>query len=112
MRTQKRCNIPKPGYIYLIKADTGHYKIGCTRNLPNRLNLFAVKLPFEITLLKSLWVNDMYYFEGWLHRWFLEDRVNGEWFLLDDISIENIINFENQADLEEFISFVSYLCPA
>lgn len=99
----------RSGYIYLIKADTGHYKIGRTKSIPKRLNLFGVKLPFEVTLLKALWVNDMHYFENWLHRFFADERVNGEWFALEDISVDNIVNLEDQADLEDYISFMAHI---
>lgn len=96
------------GFIYLIKAETGHYKIGRTKSIPDRMNFFGVKLPFKFELLKTIQVNDMYYFEGWLHKFFEDERVNGEWYALEDISVENLMGLTVQADLEDYIDFMSH----
>lgn len=101
---EKRPSSENQGYIYLIKAETGHYKIGRTKSIPDRMNFFGIKLPFKVELLKAIPVDDMYYFETWLHKWFEEFRVNGEWFALDEISVSNLIKLENQADLEDYIA--------
>lgn len=97
----------KDGYIYLIKSEFGSYKIGRTKNLPERLNLFGVKLPFEIELTNAIYVDDMHFFEGWLHRHFEGYRVGGEWFNLEEHDIELLASLEDQMDLEDFIQSVS-----
>lgn len=97
----------KSGYIYLIKSEFGSYKIGRTKNLPKRLNLFGVKLPFDIELINAIYVNDTYFFESWLHQFFHECRANGEWFNLDESQAQALAELEDQIDLEDFIQSVS-----
>lgn len=103
-KKEKVATADKGGYIYLVKAETGHYKIGRTKNLPDRMNFFGVKLPFEIELIKAIPVDDTYRFENLLHQLFVEERVNGEWFALRNTSVKNIASLTNQADLEDYIS--------
>lgn len=97
---------PQEGYIYILEADTGHYKIGCTKNLTKRLTFFGVKLPFNVTLYNAVKVDDMYRFESWIHRYWEENRVNGEWFRLSAIDLDVLSGFETQADIEEFYSWI------
>lgn len=78
----------KRGYIYIIKADTGHYKIGRSYNVPKRMRLFAVKLPFGFEIINYFPTDDMYKAERDLHLLFKEKRANGEWFLLSDQNAE------------------------
>lgn len=92
----------RSGYIYIIKADTGHYKIGRTKNVPKRLNFFGVRLPFAIELCWSIKVDDMYRFESWLHRYFKNERVNGEWFNISDFDLDIFGGFKTQQDVEQY----------
>lgn len=78
----------KSGFIYLIKADTGHYKIGRTKELKRRMNLFNVNLPFQIELIHTFPSTDYVGAETDLHHRFAEKRVNGEWFQLSDDEVE------------------------
>lgn len=77
------------GHIYLIQADTGHYKIGRSRNVPERMKLFSVKLPFNFEMIHQFPCQDMYAAESDLHEIFSDKRINGEWFSLssEDVSI-------------------------
>ena len=78
----------KAGYVYVIRADTGHYKIGRTNNIPNRMRLFAVKLPFDFEVITYFPCEDMYEAESHLHQFFSGQRTNGEWFNLNPGNIE------------------------
>lgn len=78
----------RPGYVYFIKAETGQYKVGRTKNVPDRMNFFGVKLPFEFELILTLPVVDMYSAEKVLHDLWKSRRVNGEWFDLEDHQVE------------------------
>lgn len=86
--TNPQTLIPKrvveKGYVYLIRASTGHYKIGRTKDISNRFNFFVVKLPFEIELIHHFEVDDMREAEAKLHEKYKAKRVNGEWFNLTD----------------------------
>lgn len=86
----------RSGYIYVIRADTGHYKIGRTNNIPNRMKLFAVKLPFNFEIVTCFPSEDMYEAESDLHGRFNESRVNGEWFTLDSSQV-NLLKTVHQS---------------
>lgn len=77
----------RTGFIYLIKADNGFYKIGRTSDPEDRIRTFAVKLPFEVEYVCVVNTPDMYALEAKLHLKFADRRVNGEWFELtpDDV---------------------------
>jgi hypothetical protein len=75
------------GFIYLIKSETGHYKIGYSRKLFDRIKTFEVKLPFKVELIHQFPTDDVKQAESELHRYFAASRVNGEWF---DLTIEQV----------------------
>lgn len=76
----------RSGYIYIIKADTGHYKIGRSNNIPRRMSLFAVKLPFDFEIIHTFPCDDMFEAERMLHDAYTQRgfHVKGEWFNLTD----------------------------
>lgn len=83
------------GYIYLIRASTGHYKIGRTKDITARFSFFVVKLPFEIELIHHFETPDMRTAEAALHEQYKAKRVNGEWFNLTDEDVAQIRAIEN-----------------
>lgn len=83
-----------PGFVYFIKSDYG-VKIGCTKNLTDRLNVFNVKLPFKIELESFVRVIEYSKIESLLHHLLSHKNINGEWFDLDKndfIEIDTILN--------------------
>ena len=82
----------RPGYIYIIRADTGHYKIGRTKNVGTRMNFFRVQLPFKFDLVLTFPVADMYRAESLLHDLCSPLRVNGEWFELSNEHVNYLID--------------------
>lgn len=94
------------GHIYILEAETGHYKIGCTTNLESRLKNFGAKLPFDFSLLEAIEVDDIDYYEKWLHKIFADRRVTGEWFILDYYSLKAIVEYAStQYELDKFIEW-------
>lgn len=75
------------GYVYVIRAETGQYKIGRSNNVPRRMKLFSVKLPFSFEIIHHFPCQDMYLAEDDLHVIFKSRRGNGEWFNLTDEDI-------------------------
>lgn len=73
----------KPGYIYLLKSEAGHYKIGRTHNPDDRAKTFGVKLPFRVEYICLIKCNDMELLEAALHCRFAKKRLDGEWFKLN-----------------------------
>lgn len=90
--------------IYILESDINYYKIGVSNNLKQRIATFEVKLPFEIKILHKISCNEdtVYHWERWLHNFFREKRVNGEWFLLDYFCLKLLIEYlEDEQDLKE-----------
>lgn len=96
-----------PGYIYLIQADLpdNPCKIGLSKNVPNRMDLFTVKLPFDFELIHSFPADIQTRAETILHTYFDAKRLNGEWFNLDRSDIDYIRSIERYED-GEFINIV------
>jgi hypothetical protein len=77
---EKRKNIS--GYVYILKADNGIYKIGRTINLDNRIFDIGIKVPMKIDLYHSFISSDYINAEKILHEKFSDKRDHGEWFHL------------------------------
>lgn len=76
------------GYIYLMYADTGHYKIGMSVQPSERLRSFRTEMPVEVQPVYVFPTDDMRLAESALHYLFRENRYRGEWFILDDEDVE------------------------
>jgi hypothetical protein len=78
---------PRSGYVYVLRADNGLFKIGRTSNPNIRLTTLGIKLPYALTIVVILATNDMHALESDLHERFASKRKKGEWFDLgpDDI---------------------------
>ena len=88
-------------FLYVIKSEYGH-KIGITHSPEKRGSLIGTHLPFksEIVRLYPTKKENTREIEKWLHRYFREKRLNGEWFAIDasDIAkIDALILFSNSA---------------
>lgn len=81
-------NGKRDGFVYLILSEDGHYKIGRTRDVPTRTNTLEIQLPYQIEVIHSVPVKDMYWAEKHLHDRFAPKRVNGEWFKLETDDVE------------------------
>jgi hypothetical protein len=90
-RQQKKSeNRTNPGYVYLVGADNGLYKIGRAKNVDDRVNFFGVKLPMKTWLVHSFYSDNYDKAEKQLHEHFAEQRNHGEWFNLSDADVEKI----------------------
>jgi hypothetical protein len=81
------------GWVYLLKSAYG-FKVGRTRNIPNRMRSFGVKLPIIYTIPMCVWFEDHIEAEAAYHRLFADKHINGEWFKLEEQDIEKIRNQE------------------
>ena len=79
------------GYVYLIKSDYG-YKIGCSKSPKTRNNIFTIKLPFEVEMIRTYNVRDYKNTEKIVQDSFSASHLNGEWYDLKD---EEIIEIDN-----------------
>jgi hypothetical protein len=80
----------KTGHVYLVESELGFYKIGRTSKLRERMNLFEIKLPFNIKLIHSIPSDDIVWAETLLHEQYATKHINGEWFRLSSEDIDYI----------------------
>lgn len=88
--TPRQPKSAKPGYVYLLKSEVGHYKIGRTVNPENRQKTFGVQLPFRVDYECLVKTENMKGLEDQLHQKFADKRLDGEWFNLTPDDIEYI----------------------
>lgn len=84
-----------PGYVYLIKAENGLYKIGKTKNINSRLKPFSVAFPMKWELVYSFRSDDYSIAEDTLHIHFDDKRGVGEWFQLLPEDVEYIKSIQD-----------------
>ena len=95
----------KAGYVYLVKSDTGHWKIGHTAHLHDRRRAFGVKLPVEIEFTHLITCYNRYKLENELHFVFEDKRIKGsEWFDLDDVEVNWIKAIESQVHFDMLLT--------
>lgn len=78
----------RPGYVYILRSVSGHYKIGRTIDPNDRIKTFTIKLPFEVEYELVVKHEDHVWLEKELHQRFQHCRGNGEWFNLSPEDIE------------------------
>lgn len=92
-RAHEKANKVNPkefGFVYLILAENGLYKIGKARSLKSRLKPFSVHFPMKWDLVYSFYSKNYNTAEASLHERFKDKRDIGEWFKLSDSDVEYI----------------------
>jgi len=87
-----KCDI---GYVYILKSDSGLYKIGKTHNLQARIKTIKTSSPSEIEVervFKSINCGEA---EKELHDRFSAFRKTGEWFQLEQEELDLIESLED-----------------
>lgn len=81
------------GFIYLIEnTDTLEYKIGLTKNSPEkRLKQLQTGSPAKLRLKASYRTNYPHRLESILHRYYSPYRLEGEWFALSDGQVNDFL---------------------
>ena len=73
-----------PGFVYFVQEYmNGSFKIGKTKNLEKRMNIFGVKLPFENKLIFLIKTGNHHQTEVAFHKHFSDKRLEGEQFALN-----------------------------
>ncbi|WP_249928559.1 GIY-YIG nuclease family protein [Bacillus sp. PK3-056] len=94
-----------PGYVYFVQEHmNGTFKIGKTKHIEKRMNLFNVKLPFENQLVFLIKSGNHHQTEVAFHKHFSKKRVEGEWFTLDKADITWIKKGEYTSDIDKTIN--------
>lgn len=94
-RQKKENPTKKEGYVYLVGADNGLFKIGKSKNVDGRVMEFGVKLPVKTWLVHSFKSNQYDKAELTLHEVFKEKRSHGEWFALDKDDVEYVVSIQD-----------------
>lgn len=76
------------GYIYLMRADTGHYKIGRSVNPNERLRVFSTEMPVDVYTVHTFKTDNMVVAERFFHEQLRNFRYRGEWFHLNEEFVE------------------------
>lgn len=85
------------GYIYIIKAENGRFKIGRTRNLKSRMSGLRTSSATLFELIHSFRTSDSLKTEEFLHEKFAAARLHGEWFELSRESVAWLISLNDFA---------------
>lgn len=79
----------KPGYVYFVKDNNGHCKIGLAKDVSKRMGEYT-QLPYEPILVHTIKTIDMVELEIIFHEMFKSKRLRGEWFDLNEIDYKFI----------------------
>ena len=82
--------------VYLMKSEN-YYKIGISKNVNRRCKeLATTKMPYEIKIIaQTCLISNADDIEKKLHERFKKQRINGEWFLLDDKQVQQVLDIFN-----------------
>lgn len=83
------------GYVYLILAENGLYKIGKARNVSSRMQPFSVHFPMKWDLVHSFQSENYSKAETILHEKFADKRDVGEWFKLSSEDVAHIVAIQD-----------------
>jgi hypothetical protein len=75
------------GFIYLVRAHSGEYKIGRAVDVSARLRGLATLAPFDLELIHKFPADNCLLAERILHEQFAGKRIRREWFQLDQIDV-------------------------
>lgn len=81
---------PHGEYVYLLRTETGHFKIGCTTDPARRMQTFVTTLPVNVEYVCLIRCENRLDTERKLHIHFASKRRQGEWFDLTPDDVEYI----------------------
>jgi hypothetical protein len=82
------------GYVYILKASNGLYKIGHTESLNVRINKLRHTYEYQFELIHVIEAFSRYRVERYLHERFADKRVKQEWFALTDDDVKTLMQFK------------------
>lgn len=95
-----------PGYVYLLKASNGYFKIGRAFDVNKRLKGHKRMYPLQIDVLHTVYSMDMVKAENHLLKRFEEYKMQGEWFLLEPDHVEWICGLTSE-ELDQVVASAS-----
>ena len=76
-------------YIYIVKCHQ-FYKIGITFDVDKRINFLQCGNPYPIEIIYLVRCPEVRLVEQSIHQCFIDKKIRGEWFILNDKDIEDI----------------------
>lgn len=83
LRVKATSGSSQSGYVYVIRADNGLVKIGKSRDAKRRISKLNQIMPYDLEIIYTFRHDQYSDLEAFLHLYFAEFRVRGEWFSLD-----------------------------
>ena len=83
----------RDGYIYIIKeGGSSYYKIGVSKSSTYaRLKILQVGNPRKLEVILETAVSNYLELENELHKYYKDLNINGEWFILNEVLLKEII---------------------
>jgi Meiotically up-regulated gene 113 len=87
----------RPGYIYVMRLHASDrwqdcpFKIGQSVNPEIRRSQLGIVMPYELSVVKWIPTNDMDWAEDILHDTYAQERLQGEWYRLDEDAITALL---------------------
>lgn len=82
-------------FVYLLKCSE-MYKIGVSKDIPQRIRMLQTGAPFPVSLVNYIIVDAAHVQEKQLHRIFAEKRASGEWFQLEGADLNTFNSWTTQ----------------
>lgn len=91
-------------YLYFFQfGNQNIIKIGVSNKPPRRKHDLETKLPYKIKLLNKFKLKNAYKIENIMHKYFDNQRMNGEWFRLDRKEIDYIKNMSLNKMIKKYL---------
>jgi hypothetical protein len=72
------------GYVYILDIEGFNYfKVGLSRNVPSRKKAIQTLVPFDIGIVRTIFVDNCKDIEERIHNELKDYRFKGEWFKCD-----------------------------
>jgi len=72
------------GYVYFVEVQKGIYKIGATGDITQRIKTIQTYSPYKIKLRYEIFCDNILLLENNLHTYFDNNKIEGEFFKLED----------------------------
>jgi hypothetical protein len=84
-------NRPNQIVYFIREVGTELVKVGKSTNPERRLKTLQIGTPHKLELVHT--VNSIKYNESWFHDILSEFHISGEWYQLDDLTMNEMINY-------------------
>jgi len=77
--------------LYIVEASSGEVKIGVSKHPEKRLEQLQTACPFDIELVTTFSAENAGQLEAEIHNRLSDYRKTGEWFVLDDRELSELV---------------------